>query len=299
VLASGLALALALSAHADPAGWRLQKEPSAPGRCAAFLTDAQPAALGLAQAGTQSFLLLKAQDLPQGQAVHPLLAALDDGAPLKLQAVGGGGTYVMQMTPALAALIGRGGRLILVSEGKSFAFDLKGGRAAMDQVARCAGQASFVQTSAPPPSPAAGDWTLSDASVGTDWCVMRRRGEQVDTVLMLNREGRLILGAGKPSWSESADSSAEATLAVDGGPPRAVKVSLLQNLALTLVQDGALSRQLRGASKISWSLPQGDFHADVAGLGPAVDALRVCMRQRHPDGYAPPARKRRGRRAAR
>jgi hypothetical protein len=126
----------------------------------------------------------------------------------------------------------------------------------------------------------AGRWEMQDHLPGVSGrkCTARIKGDQVDTMLMLNKAGTPLLVVGRPDWAELLG-DAEAGLAIDGAAPDAVKASLFNNLVMTLVTDDALLQRLRRANTLDWSLPFGHFHATVTGLGVAIDALAVCEKK--------------------
>jgi len=132
----------------------------------------------------------------------------------------------------------------------------------------------------PQATASAGTWEIQDHLPGVPGrkCTARIKGDQVDTMLMLNNVGSPLLVAGRPDWAELLG-DAEAGLAIDGAPPEAVKASLFNNLVMTLVTDDALLQRLRRANTLDWSLPFGHFHAMVSGLGVALDALAVCEKK--------------------
>lgn len=57
-----------------------------------------------------------------------------------------------------------------------------------------------------------------------------------------------------------------------GGP-----VWLEQTRVLVMVTDAALEASLKAARPLDWTLPWGAFHAGVAGLGAAFEAIEVCQ----------------------
>jgi hypothetical protein len=129
--------------------------------------------------------------------------------------------------------------------------------------------------------PNAGGWRLT--RVPQSGCFARLQGEQVDTLLAVNRDGKMVLGPGRPEWK--LPSGVEpVTLVIDAGTPHQLQGSPVGNIIIMLIADPATTNELRGARRIGWVLPIGRFSADVSGLGVAFDAIRACTRT-----LAPPA----------
>jgi len=123
------------------------------------------------------------------------------------------------------------------------------------------------------PIPNAGGWRLT--SVPKSGCFARVHGEQVDTVLAANRDGKMVVGAGRPEWT--LPSGVEpVTLQIDDGTPRQLQGSPIGNIVIVLVTDGGITNDLRKANRLGWTLSTGRFSADVTGLGVAFDAIRAC-----------------------
>lgn len=125
-----------------------------------------------------------------------------------------------------------------------------------------------------------GEWTLG---MPTDppgkTCGAAKLGEQVNTRLMRNKAGRMLLIAARSDWKN--DQPFTAKLSVNGAAPVDVEAMTLGPMVLVLVEDAALEAQLMAARTLDWTMPwpgpQGStFHADVAGLGAAYDKLDIC-----------------------
>lgn len=131
---------------------------------------------------------------------------------------------------------------------------------------------------APPGQPIAhaGQWRLMGPADPAP-CSARLPGAEIDTVLLINKDGALVLVGGRGDW-ELAVSEQTITLQIDKLPPADVKAELGVNLVLAPITDGALLGRLRHAHQLSWTLPMGHFSADVTGLGAALDAAKACYR---------------------
>ena len=131
---------------------------------------------------------------------------------------------------------------------------------------------------APPGKPIAhaGQWRLMGASDPAP-CSARLQGAEIDTVLLINKDGALVLMGGRGDWQLDA-SEQSITLQIDKLPPADVKAEFATNLVLAPITDGALLGRLRRAHQLNWTLPMGHFSADVTGLGAALDAAKACYR---------------------
>jgi hypothetical protein len=54
----------------------------------------------------------------------------------------------------------------------------------------------------------------------------------------------------------------------------------LQNLVFLRIDGPARAQRLRKAATLDWTLPNGHFHAEVKGLGAALDAVAACQGER-------------------
>jgi hypothetical protein len=123
------------------------------------------------------------------------------------------------------------------------------------------------------PIPNAGGWQLT--SVPQSGCFARVQGAQVDTLLASNRDGKMVVGAGRPEW-KLASGVEPVTLQIDDGAPHRLQGSPIGNIVIVLVTDDGMANDLRKASRLGWTLSTGRFTADVTGLGVAFDAIRAC-----------------------
>ncbi len=121
----------------------------------------------------------------------------------------------------------------------------------------------------------AGGWRLS--SVPRSGCFARLQGDQVDTLLAVNRDGKMVVGAGRPEWKLPSGEE-RVTLQVDNTAPVQLQGNPVGNIVLVLITDTAMTNDLRKAQRLAWTLPTGQVRANVAGLGVAFDAIRACGR---------------------
>jgi hypothetical protein len=123
----------------------------------------------------------------------------------------------------------------------------------------------------------AGQWRLMGPADPAP-CSARLEGTEIDTVLLINKGGDLVLVGGRGDW-ELTPSDATITLQIDNLPPADLKAEIAINLVLAPVTGGALLKQLRHAHQLGWTLPMGHFASDVTGLGTALDAAKACYRR--------------------
>ena len=125
------------------------------------------------------------------------------------------------------------------------------------------------------PIPNDGGWRLSH--VAGSGCFARLQGPQVDTLLAVNRDGKMVVGAGRSDW-KLPNGQEDLLLQIDGGSPYPIKASPIVNVVFGVVPDAAMESALRKARKLSWTMPAGRFTADVNGLGTAFDTIKACLR---------------------
>lgn len=121
----------------------------------------------------------------------------------------------------------------------------------------------------------AGGWTLglpTDAPGKT--CGAAKLGAEVNTRLLRNRGGRMVLIAARGDWDHSEPVTAG--LSIDGAEAVEVEALTVGPLVLVLMADAALEARVKAARTLDWTLPWGAFHAEVEGLGAAYDAIEVC-----------------------
>ena len=130
--------------------------------------------------------------------------------------------------------------------------------------------------------PGAGAWRLIEPPdpAGCSARLQAGAGSDVDTMLLVNNAGKLVLVAGRGDWN-LGPGAPKVTIRIDDLPPRTVQASMAVNLVLVLADNDAFYRQLRHARSLAWTLPMGRFGADVTGLGAAFDAAVACKKS-HP-----------------
>ena len=119
------------------------------------------------------------------------------------------------------------------------------------------------------------EWELRSPTPGAPPCRAVKFGPAIDTQLLRNRAGDLILVAGHGDWSHDGDPFA-LTISADGAPPMRLTGYPIGPTIFVLVEDDALEKQIKAAHTLDWRLPWGQFRAEVEGLGKAFDALTVC-----------------------
>lgn len=124
------------------------------------------------------------------------------------------------------------------------------------------------------PAAAAGHWAHLENVFGGTACAARLTGSQVDTMLMLNQNGQLILVAGHADWSASGPE--KVSLRIDDFELDHLQANAFNNLVLLLISDKAVLKRLMAARDLYWTLPSGRYHAAVLGLGNEVEWVRQC-----------------------
>ena len=119
-------------------------------------------------------------------------------------------------------------------------------------------------------------WRIEAIVAGGGGCAARRPSEEVDTLLLINDRDHVILVAARPEWRLEPHQDLEATLAIDGAEPLAVKVNPLVNFVFFQPADLALEQRILQAKSLRWHFPWGDFTADVTGLQEAAEMVRRC-----------------------
>ena len=140
------------------------------------------------------------------------------------------------------------------------------------------GTPALVLAQQPPPEqpiPNDGGWRLS--RVAGSGCFARLPGPQIDTLLAANKDGKMVVGAGRGDWN-LPNTPEDVTLQIDGGAVYPIKASPVGNVVFGVVPDQAMESLLRKAQQLTWTMPAGRFTANVAGLGTAYDVIKACLR---------------------
>jgi hypothetical protein len=126
------------------------------------------------------------------------------------------------------------------------------------------------------PIPGVPGWTLSRPA-GNSGCFARLAGDEVDTLLTTTHGGAsMVLAAGRPDWKLSS-APEDVTLEIDGAASYRIQAAPIGNVVFGVVSDPAMAGALRKAQRLTWTLPNGRFTANVSGLGAAFDAVRACV----------------------
>lgn len=123
---------------------------------------------------------------------------------------------------------------------------------------------------------AAPGWEVGPLPEAPGSCRARLEGPQVNLILMINKDDKLVLMAASPAWRhDKADF--DSLLAVNGATPVHVSGTSLGPLFLALVSDD-LYPKVHDAKTLDWALPDGQFHIAAPGIGSAIDTLRTCTK---------------------
>jgi hypothetical protein len=122
--------------------------------------------------------------------------------------------------------------------------------------------------------PPADKWSYIENVPGGTACAARLSGDEIDTMLMLNQKGQLILVAGRAEWHASGPE--EIGLRIDDYELEHLQASAFNNLVLLLISDTAVLKRLMAARDLYWTLPSGRYHATVSGLDNALEWIHQC-----------------------
>ncbi len=234
----------------------------------------------IAAVGPQFSLLVRSPSFPATAKPYTVGLSFDGKRPVQAAALGGAGLLDIQLWRGEAALMVAGASYVVVEvEGRTSGFSLENAGAALDAVARCAGQRTLAEEhdEIPMPIPGGGDWKLTTTLPGIQRrvCTVRITGEQVNTTLALNDVGALIVIAGHSDWRSRAG-LVPLQLAIDGTPPVALQALSTDTIITLWVPDPALRERLRNARTLEWTTPERRVRGDVTGLGAALDTLVAC-----------------------
>lgn len=119
-------------------------------------------------------------------------------------------------------------------------------------------------------------WTITDKLTASGGCGARLGGEEVDTLLMTNRRGQLLLAAGRPEW-DIPPGEVQIGLQIGEAAPKVVKVGKLKNIIFVLMDSDERERELMSAHQLRWYFVSGLLTASVPHIGEAVNALKACQ----------------------
>jgi hypothetical protein len=278
-LSALLAVVAATPAQAD-APWKVtRREGGSLQTCLAEGPGVGGANMSVVAFGPQLMMLVSSDKFQQDSGTYTLALSFDGGTPVRLNAEGHAGTYGVRVSPPLHAALSGAARMTASSDGNTYDFPLAGAGKAMDDVLACVGQGSYDALMSHGPADIAGSgWTIFDPTPGTNDCSIRANGGSIDTMVMVNKTGALVLVGARNDW-ERPGKSIEVTLRIGDGKAVTTKASALSNLVL-LQLDDSQAQALRQATTLSWTLPWGAFDAQLRGNGAAIDALLACHKRR-------------------
>ena len=283
LLLSGLALigGQAWAAGIQEGSWTLEPggQPEACGMKGPVSGDAR---LFLATDGPLLLLLVSAPSLPADKNNVVLDVRLNAGPVHHMPVLAVSHTAGISLGVGTAHDIAAASQVSISYQGATWSFAISRTGPAIDAMTKCAGEPTLAErdASAPKPIAGAGKWTLIDGLPGAAGaCSGRLEGREVDTMLMPGQDGVFVLIAGRADWA-SWGREGEAELAIDGGPPERLKAQSLSNLVLVRIDEPFRGQRLRKAAALDWALPNGRFHAEVSGLGTALDAVSACQARR-------------------
>lgn len=289
LIALASAMASAATPGAPPAaetrdvdGWTVARAGS-PTACTATRPSQGEASLSLAAEGPLFELILSATDFPQAKSTYRVTLAFDDSPPVQAVALGEKGLLAIAVSRGEPArTLAAASHVRVTLEGRAHDFSLANAGAALDAVARCAGQQTLAAQDdrAAEPIAGAGAWQLMVTMPGVPdrACAARIAGDQIDIIMLLNNDGDLVLVGGHNDWATWGGDVA-LQLSIDGASPLTLTAETINNLIMTPVTDPDQLRRLRSAKTLDWTIPTGRVRGKVAGLGAALEAMKTCKAQ--------------------
>jgi hypothetical protein len=122
-------------------------------------------------------------------------------------------------------------------------------------------------------------WFMTERLSESGGCGARLPGNEIDTLLLLNKDDEIILAGGRPNW-QIPPGQHEVSLQIDEAPPMTGSATAFGSLVMIRVQDKAMERRLLRAATLRWHFPKGDYRAAVHDIAAVVDALRACEKAR-------------------
>jgi hypothetical protein len=264
-------------------GWTIA--PMADGTaCLASGSSESGSILRLGAKGKVFVMLIVAPDLPTNQVNVPATLSFDDRPPEAVVARGLGGAMGFVIAPREPTWRLMTSKTVAVTvAGLTHSFLLSNVAPAMDALARCVGQPTIAERTDRPdrPIPGGGAWRLAVTlpNIPRSVCQARVRGEQIDNMLSMSPNGRIVaLLAAHWDWPGWGNAAVPVQLSIDGDAPIRLQADPLDdNQILIVLKETALLRRLRAARTLDWTLPTGHAHIDVTGLGVAQDAVWACL----------------------
>lgn len=267
------------AAAADVDGWTIRHIPQ-PNTCEASGPVSGDAELAIAIMGPQFQLLISSATFNFPDGTYPVSISIDVGTPVAFNALGESSVYAIALVRPLGMALRSASSLTVTIGSKSYLFAFRHADAAMDAASKCADEPTYLEGFAHPPADIAqaGDWKLLNPPRGTNRCSIRLNGAEIDTMMMRNNDGKLIVMGGRGEWAFPTG-KASITLQIDNTPPKTVDAFVVQNIVMVLLKDDADQALLAHAADLRWHLSWGDFHAGLSGLDVALGALDACDRR--------------------
>jgi hypothetical protein len=257
-------------------GWTLMRaDPS--GDCIVSGPTDGAASLSLLVEGPAFLMMVQSRTYPQGQDSYDVELSFDDGPVSRVTALGKDGILGIGFGDDQARTLVAATHLTVRVGDEVHTFSLKGAAVALDAASICAGQPTLAKRVEPKTTPIVdgGRWLLSEGIAGGAGCSAKVRGDQIDTIILVNNDGELVLLGGHSDWS-TWGGPVPLALAIDDAPPVHLTATTALNLIAIRVQDAGLLARLRAARALDWTIPTGHVRGEVTGLGAAMDAVKAC-----------------------
>jgi len=246
--------------------------------CVATWTKSEPTGLAILAEGPLLTLVVSSPAFEHAKKEDVVSLKTKRLGVMQRQAVVLSSSYGITTDSDVDAYLLDEGPLTLTIMNVDYSFTLANTSSAIDMVRRCVGQPTRADMEAKtaPSFPVPKGWEPLDVGSG---CAVRLQGKQVDTILSLNNDDKVLLIAGRREWNSAGEQIA-ITVQFDSQPAGSYTGWKWNNLVLLLLVDDKDVAALRKASAIRWHLPSGDYTAEVHDVGSALDSASACKKQK-------------------
>lgn len=262
----------------EPEGWTIERAEGS-SSCVVTGPAVREESISIVVNGSTPWLLMSAPEFSEKKEIKPVTLIVGGNRRLELNAQVNRNIYGLILTTELEKEIEGLPALTALIDGKTHKFQTPNLGSALDAAFQCAGMGTREDMRArePRPIPDAGAWVISASMPPAEGCVVRRNNDEVNTSIVIDEKGQLLLTAGKPSWL-AMPALVKIALQIDDGAPVDLQSGAFQNVFVTPLTDPLAVEKLSRAQTLTWYLPNGTYHAPVGGIGNAIDALRACNR---------------------
>jgi len=140
-------------------------------------------------------LLFDSKTISSTKATHQVTLTIDDNPPFTYQILNNGSVLSIPLILVIENELRPAKILRAAVDGQLYEFRLPNAAYAIDSVSWCAGMPDHAARQAQSllTIPDAGDWKLVDKASGAKGCIVRVQGTEVDTSIVLNNVGQVVL----------------------------------------------------------------------------------------------------------